>query len=66
VVDKRMAEQFHIQPGDTLRVSTASGGKPLDVVTWPNHYVGHLSHVQPPYLYTLDKTFQSLFPDAQL
>ncbi len=67
LLDKRMAEQFHIQPGDTLRISTASGYKPLDVIglahnpTWDIYRT-----VQPPYLYTLDKTFQTLFPDAQL
>ena len=67
LVDKRMAEQFHIRPGDTLRISTASGFKSLDVVglahnpTWDIYRM-----VQPPYLYALDKTFQSLFPDAQM
>jgi len=64
LVDKRLAEQFHIKPGDTLRISTLSGYKPLDVVglafnpTWDIYRT-----VQPPYLYTLEKTFQSLFPD---
>ena len=64
LVDKRLAEQFHIRPGDTLRISTSSGYKPLDVVglafnpTWDIYRT-----VQPPYLYALEKTFQSLFPD---
>jgi putative ABC transport system permease protein len=64
LVDKRLAEQFRIQPGDTLRISIASGYEPLKVVglafnpTWDIYRT-----VQPPYLYTLDKTFQSLFPD---
>jgi len=64
LVDKRLAEQFRAQPGDTIRISTASGYKPLQVVglafnpTWDIYRT-----VQPPYLYTLDKTFQSLFPD---
>ena len=63
LVDKRLAEQFHIQPGDILSVSSSSGYKPLDVVglafnpTWDIYRT-----VQPPYLYTLEKTFQSLFP----
>lgn len=64
LVDKRLAEQFHVGPGDTVRISTASGDKSLVVVgltlnpTWDIYRT-----VQPPYLYTLDKTFQSLFPD---
>ena len=64
LVDKHLAEQFHIQPGDTIRISTPLGYKPLEVVglafnpTWDIYRT-----VQPPYLYTLDKTFQSLFPD---
>jgi len=64
LVDKHLAEQFRIQPGDTIRVSTPSGYEPLQVVglafnpTWDIYRT-----VQPPYLYTLDKTFQSLFPD---
>jgi putative ABC transport system permease protein len=64
LVDKHLAEQFHIRPGDTIRISTPLGYKPLSVVglafnpTWDIYRT-----VQPPYLYTLDKTFQSLFPD---
>jgi putative ABC transport system permease protein len=67
LVDKRMAEQFHIQPGDALRISTPSGYKPLDVVGLAHNATWDIYRtVQPPYLYTLDKTFQSLFPDTQL
>jgi len=64
LVDKRLAEQFHVNPGDTIRISTESGDKPLQVVglalnpTWDIYRA-----VQPPYLYALDKAFQSLFPD---
>jgi putative ABC transport system permease protein len=64
LVDTRLAEQFHVRPNDTIRISTASGYKPVQVVglalnpTWDTYRT-----VQPPYLYALDKTFQSLFPD---
>ncbi len=65
LVDKHLAEQFNVRPGDTLSISTASGYKPLQVVglalnpTWDTYRV-----TQPAYLYALDKTFQSLFPDS--
>jgi putative ABC transport system permease protein len=64
LVDKHLSEQFHIQPGDTIRVSTPSGFEPLTVVglafnpTWDIYRA-----TQPPYLYVLDKTFQAFFPD---
>ena len=65
LVDKHLAGQFNIRPGDTISISTASGYKPLQVVglalnpTWDTYRV-----TQPAYLYALDKTFQSLFPDS--
>jgi putative ABC transport system permease protein len=65
LIDKNLAERFHIRPGDLISISTASGVKPLDVIglafnpTWDIYRT-----VQPPYLYALDKTFQSLFPDS--
>jgi putative ABC transport system permease protein len=65
LVDKHLAGQYNVRPGDTISISTASGYKPLRVVglalnpTWDTYRV-----TQPAYLYALDKTFQSLFPDS--
>jgi len=64
LVDKRLAEQFRLRPGNPIRISTASGDESLQVIglahnpTWDIYRT-----VQPPYLYVLDKTFESLFPD---
>ncbi len=64
LVDKHLAEQFRIQIGDTISISTNSGYRPLEVVglafnpTWDIYRT-----VQPPYLYVLEETFQSFFPD---
>jgi len=64
VMDKRLAERFGVQPGDTVLISTDTGDWPLQVVglafnpTWDIYRT-----VQPPYLYVLEKTFTTLFPD---
>lgn len=64
LVDKRLAEQFNVHPGDIIQVETAWGFKPLEVVglafnpTWDIYRTN-----QPPYLYVMEKTFRKHFPD---
>jgi putative ABC transport system permease protein len=64
LIDKRLAEQFRVKPGDTLRISTAAGYRPVQVIglalnpTWDTYRT-----VQPPFLYALDRTVAWLFPD---
>jgi putative ABC transport system permease protein len=64
LLDKLLAEQYRVKVGDTVHIRTANGDQPLTVVglafnpTWDIYRTTQL-----PYVYTLTKTFDSLFPD---
>jgi len=66
VVDKRLAAQWKVQPGDTIWVDTGDEESPLLVIglaynpTWDIYRTQ-----QPPYLYLLDGVFEELFTDEE-
>lgn len=66
LIDKRLAEQFHVQPGDSLTLQVGDRKRTVQVLglvfnpTWDIYRTN-----QPPYLYALEKTFRRLFPDEQ-
>jgi len=66
LLDKNLAEQFHVNVGDSILLRTDSGDRELVVVgiafnpTWDIYRTTQL-----PYLYLPEKTFETFFSDPQ-
>ncbi len=64
LVDKRLAEQYNIRPGNIIQVDTGWGEKPLTVAGLVFNPIWDIYRAnQPPYIYVLENTFRKYFPD---